>query len=206
MRKSQGGRLCVAPAALRLPAGPLGWRTDATQSRPASPVVGGQGGSPLPVLYVIRVRWLMTSKVTDFTYGLSLRGPYVSALRGYFRAICSACLFNVTVTIIVYRHRNGKDTMKDAHDNLTSDLLPVQRPRGRPRTGKAKTQAERQAAYRARVQAEYLTVRLPKGLVQGLKDAQMKAVRNGSALVALTPLQAGELLKAIRVSERSQQG
>ena len=34
--------------------------------------------------------------------------------------------------------------MKDAHDNLTSDLLPVQRPRGRPRTGKAKTQAERQ--------------------------------------------------------------
>ena len=117
-----------------------------------------------------------------------------------------ACLFFVTVTIIVYRHRNGKDTMKDAHDNLTSDLLPVQRPRGRPRTGKAKTQAERQAAYRARVQAEYLTVRLPKGLVQGLKDAQMKAVRNGSALVALTPLQAGELLKAIRVSERSQQG
>lgn len=126
--------------------------------------------------------------------------------RGAAQCRPPACLFSVTVTIIVYRHRNGKDTMKDAHDNLTSDLLPVQRPRGRPRTGKAKTQAERQAAYRARVQAEYLTVRLPKGLVQGLKDAQMKAVRNGSALVALTPLQAGELLKAIRVSERSQQG
>ena len=39
---------------------------------PQSPSVSGcwgQGGSPLPVhLYVIRVRWLMTSKVTGFVF------------------------------------------------------------------------------------------------------------------------------------------
>lgn len=40
--------------------------------------------------------------------------------------------------------------MKDSNDNLTSDLLPVPRPRGRPRTGTAMTNAERQAKHRAK--------------------------------------------------------
>jgi hypothetical protein len=93
--------------------------------------------------------------------------------------------------------------MKDSTDKGTEDMFGEKRGRGRPKTGHAKTAAERQAAYRSRQQAEYLTVRLPKGLAQTLKDAQMKAVRNGTPAVELTPLQAGELLKAIRASERT---
>jgi len=88
--------------------------------------------------------------------------------------------------------------MKDSTDKGTEDMFGEKRGRGRPKTGHAKT-----AAYRSRQQAEYLTVRLPKGLAQTLKDAQMKAVRNGTPAVELTPLQAGELLKAIRASERT---
>ena len=38
--------------------------------------------------------------------------------------------------------------MQDSADKSTADLLPVVRPRGRPVTGKAKTPAQRQAAYR----------------------------------------------------------
>ena len=152
----------------------------------------------MPVPYVIRVSWLMTSKVTDFTYGLSLRGPYVSALRGHFRAICSACLFSVTVTIIVYRHSHGKrPSMKDAHDNQTPDLLPVKRPRGRPRTGKAMTQAERQAKYRAKVAENNVTVTVNRGLLERL-DAQMQAIRDGNSAQILTPDEAGQVLEALR--------
>lgn len=40
--------------------------------------------------------------------------------------------------------------MKDSHDTKTADLLPVPKPRGRPRTGTAMTNAERQAKYRAK--------------------------------------------------------
>lgn len=40
--------------------------------------------------------------------------------------------------------------MKDSHDTQTADLLPIPRPRGRPRTGTALTNAERQARYRAK--------------------------------------------------------
>ena len=48
--------------------------------------------------------------------------------------------------------------MKDAHDSQTADLLPIPRPRGRPRTGKALSGAERQAAYRARQAENLVTV------------------------------------------------
>lgn len=46
--------------------------------------------------------------------------------------------------------------MRDVTDNVTADLPGVEqkRGRGRPRTGHAKSNAERQAAYRARRQAE----------------------------------------------------
>ena len=40
--------------------------------------------------------------------------------------------------------------MKDAHDTQTPDLIPTPKPRGRPRTGAAKSAAERQRAYRKR--------------------------------------------------------
>ena len=43
--------------------------------------------------------------------------------------------------------------MKDLHDHQTADLLPEKRPRGRPRTGAAKTGAERQRAYRKQSRA-----------------------------------------------------
>jgi hypothetical protein len=59
--------------------------------------------------------------------------------------------------------------MKDAHDNQTPDLLPVKRPRGRPRTGKAMTQAERQAKYRAKLADITVTVTFNRDDVPALK-------------------------------------
>ena len=38
--------------------------------------------------------------------------------------------------------------MKDTNDTQTIDLIPPKKPRGRPRTGTAKTAAERQRTYR----------------------------------------------------------
>lgn len=40
--------------------------------------------------------------------------------------------------------------MKDAADNITGELFPSPKGRGRPKTGKAMTPAERKAAQRAR--------------------------------------------------------
>lgn len=40
--------------------------------------------------------------------------------------------------------------MKDQAENLTAELLPSPKGRGRPKTGKAMTPAERKAAQRAR--------------------------------------------------------
>ena len=70
--------------------------------------------------------------------------------------------------------------MKDAHDNQTPDLLPIKRPRGRPRTGKAMTQAERQAKYRAKVAQNNVTVTINRGILERL-DAQMRRYGMGIA-------------------------
>lgn len=59
--------------------------------------------------------------------------------------------------------------MKDVNDNQTVELLPVRRPRGRPRTGKAMTHAERQAKYRARVAENTVTVTFNREDVSALK-------------------------------------
>jgi hypothetical protein len=59
--------------------------------------------------------------------------------------------------------------MKDAHDNQTADLLPTARPRGRPRTGKALSGAERQAAYRARQAENLVTVTFNRSDLPALK-------------------------------------
>lgn len=59
--------------------------------------------------------------------------------------------------------------MKDVNDNQTSDLLPLNRPRGRPRTGKALSGAARQAKYRASQAEKNVTVTFNRDDVPALK-------------------------------------
>ena len=93
--------------------------------------------------------------------------------------------------------------MKDTKDQGTGDMFGIKRGRGRPKTGSAKTGAERQAAYRAKQQDNNVTVTINLALVEGL-DAQMQAIRDGGSAVVLTPEQAGEILAAIRTAENKQ--
>ncbi|MGY2436644.1 hypothetical protein ACW4FQ_26205, partial [Escherichia coli] len=85
--------------------------------------------------------------------------------------------------------------MKDAKDQGTGDMFGIKRGRGRPKTGTAKTGAERQAAYRAKQQDNNVTVTINRSLMEGL-DAQMQAIRDRGSAVVLTPEQAGEILQA----------
>lgn len=59
--------------------------------------------------------------------------------------------------------------MKDKHDTTTADLLPLKRPRGRPRTGCALTHAERQAKYRAKQAEITVTVTFNRDDLPALK-------------------------------------
>ena len=93
--------------------------------------------------------------------------------------------------------------MKDNADKGTGDMFGEKRGRGRPKTGNAKTGAERQAAYRAKQQDNNVTVTINRALVEGL-DAQMPAIRDGGSAVVLTPEQAGEILRALRTAENKQ--
>ena len=93
--------------------------------------------------------------------------------------------------------------MKDTTDQGTGDMFGIKRGRGRPKTGAAKTGAERQAAYRAKQQDKNVTVTINLALVEGL-DAQMQAIRDGGSAVVLTPEQAGEILRALRTAETKQ--
>ena len=93
--------------------------------------------------------------------------------------------------------------MKDNEDKGTGDMFGEKRGRGRPKTGNAKTGAERQAAYRAKQQDNNVTVTINLALVEGL-DAQMQAIRDGGSAVVLTPEQAGEILRALRTAENKQ--
>ena len=93
--------------------------------------------------------------------------------------------------------------MKDATDQGTGDMFGIKRGRGRPKTGTAKSGAERQAAYRAKQQDNNVTVTINRALVEGL-DAQMQAIRDGGSAVVLTPEQAGEILRALRTAENKQ--
>ena len=97
----------------------------------------------------------------------------------------------------------GIRTMKDNADKGTGDMFGIKRGRGRPKTGSAKTGAERQAAYRAKQQDNNVTVTINLALVEGL-DAQMQAIRDGGSAVVLTPEQAGEILRALRTAENKQ--
>lgn len=82
-------------------------------------------------------------------------------------------LFLVTVTknmCYIYGHSYHKGThMKDANDNQTQDLLPTRRPRGRPRTGTAKTPAQKQAAYRQRLAENTVTVTFNRADIPAIK-------------------------------------
>ena len=93
--------------------------------------------------------------------------------------------------------------MKDTTDQGTGDMFGIKRGRGRPKTGTAKSGAERQAAYRAKQQEDNVTVTINRALMEGL-DAQMQAIRDGGSAVVLTPEQAGEILRALRTAENKQ--
>ena len=93
--------------------------------------------------------------------------------------------------------------MKDTKDQGTGDMFGIKRGRGRPKTGSAKSGAERQAAYRAKQQENNVTVTINRGLLEGL-DAQMQAIRDGGSAVVLTSEQAGEILRALRTAEKKQ--
>ena len=93
--------------------------------------------------------------------------------------------------------------MKDATDQGTGDMFGIKRGRGRPKTGSAKTGAERQAAYRAKQQEDNVTVTINRALMEGL-GAQMQAIRDRGSAVVLTPEQAGEILQALRTAENKQ--
>ncbi len=93
--------------------------------------------------------------------------------------------------------------MKDNADKGTGDMFGIKRGRGRPKTGSAKTGAERQAAYRAKQQENNVTVTINRGLLEGL-DAQMQAIRDGGSAVVLTSEQAGEILRALRTADNKQ--
>ena len=93
--------------------------------------------------------------------------------------------------------------MKDATDQGTGDMFGIKRGRGRPKTGTAKSGAERQAAYRAKQQEDNVTVTINRALMEGL-DAQMQAIRDRGSAVVLTPEQAGEILRALRTAENKQ--
>jgi hypothetical protein len=93
--------------------------------------------------------------------------------------------------------------MKDTTDQDTGDMFGIKRGRGRPKTGTAKSGAERQAAYRAKQQDNNVTVTINRSLMEGL-DAQMQAIRDRGSAVVLTPEQAGEILQALRTAENKQ--
>lgn len=93
--------------------------------------------------------------------------------------------------------------MKDDTDNTTTDMFGVKRGRGRPKTGTAKSGAERQAAYREKVQALNVTVTINRELLEVL-DAQVQAIRDGGSAVVLSPKQAGEVLAALRSAQSKQ--
>ncbi len=93
--------------------------------------------------------------------------------------------------------------MKDTADQGTGDMFGVKRGRGRPKTGAAKSGAERQAAYRAKQQGINVTVTINRAHLDELA-AQLQAIRDGGTAVVLTPEQAGEILRTLRTAEIKQ--
>lgn len=59
--------------------------------------------------------------------------------------------------------------MKDSHDTKTGDLLPIPRRRGRPSTGSALSNAQRQAKFRAKFAENNVTVTFNRDDLPALK-------------------------------------
>lgn len=59
--------------------------------------------------------------------------------------------------------------MKDRNDRATLEMIDLPKRRGRPPTGKAKSNAARQAAYRARKAKEAVTVTFNRADIATLK-------------------------------------
>ncbi|MFB3241439.1 MULTISPECIES: hypothetical protein [Gammaproteobacteria] len=93
--------------------------------------------------------------------------------------------------------------MRDQTDKSTTDLFGEKRGRGRPKSGGAKSGAERQAAYRAKQQGISVTVTINREHLEELA-AQLQAIRDGGSAVVLTQEQAGEILRALRTAENKQ--
>ncbi|WP_068979532.1 hypothetical protein [Aeromonas sp. EERV15] len=93
--------------------------------------------------------------------------------------------------------------MKDTTDQGTGDMFGIKRGPGRPKTGTAKSGAERQAAYRAKQQENNVTVTINRTLIDEL-SAHLQAIRDGGSAVVLTAEQAGEILQALRTAEVKQ--
>ena len=64
--------------------------------------------------------------------------------------------------------------MKDTKDRGTGDMFGIKRGRGRPKTGSAKTGAERQAAYRAK---QVLTPEQAGEILRALRTAENRQLR-----------------------------
>lgn len=87
--------------------------------------------------------------------------------------------------------------MKDQKDNSTLEMLDMPKKRGRPVTGTAKSNAARQAAYRARKAKESVTVTINRGLLDEL-DAHLVCIRDGMSVQVLDAEAASALLRALR--------
>lgn len=87
--------------------------------------------------------------------------------------------------------------MKDQHDKATLEMIDPIRRRGRPPTGRAKSGAARQAAYRERKAANSVTVTINRGLLEAL-DAHLVCIRDGMSVQTLDAEAASELLGALR--------
>lgn len=87
--------------------------------------------------------------------------------------------------------------MKDKHDQTTLEMIDLPKRRGRPPTGRAKSNAARQAAYRARRARESVTVTINRGLLEAL-DAHLVCIRDGMSVQTLDAEAASELLGALR--------
>lgn len=87
--------------------------------------------------------------------------------------------------------------MKDQYDRGTLEMIDPIKRRGRPPTGKAKSSAARQAAYRARKAKESVTVTINRSLLEAL-DAHLVCIRDGMSVQTLDAEAASELLGALR--------
>ncbi|EKF7065662.1 hypothetical protein OZ487_004825 [Escherichia coli] len=87
--------------------------------------------------------------------------------------------------------------MKDQYDRATLEMIDPIKRRGRPPTGRAKSNAARQAAYRARKAKESVTVTISRGLLETL-DAHLVSIRDGMSVQMLDAEAASELLGALR--------